>query len=121
MAKSSVFSLDTYEKNAEKNFKSYKIRVDEDTIVTLYNPIRISDENRAQVFELASKLDVDGDLTNEQVSMMGPIALEIMRLVGDENVDILISRIRNDLAVTMNVFQDYFTEIDLGEASSSES
>lgn len=120
--KTGGFSLDAYEREADKLYKSYKIRVDEDTLVTLYNPIRISEANRTRLFEIIPLLTTDKDeASTDDVSRMTPLMLEILELVGDENVDVLISRIRNDLSVTMSIFQDYFKEISLGEASSSES
>jgi hypothetical protein len=46
--------------------------------------------------------------------------LEILSLVGDSNVTKLIDQISGDLSVIMAIFQDYFKEISLGEASASE-
>jgi hypothetical protein len=119
---SKTFSIESYEREADKLYKSYKIRVDEDTIVTLYNPIRISEENRSRLFEIVPLLDTgEGEFTAEKMKVVAPLVLEILELVGDDNVEKLIARIRNDLSVTMSVFQDYFKEIGLGDPSSSES
>lgn len=121
MAKS-MFTLDTYKKNADKQFGQYDIRVDADTIVTLKNPLRIDEDNRVSLFSIVEQLKFEGDeATAEDVARMAPLMVEIMRLVGDENVDKLIAGIEGDLSVTMAIFQDYFKAVGLGEASSSES
>jgi hypothetical protein len=52
---------------------------------------------------------------------MQPLINEIFTLVGDENVVKLLARVGGDLSITMKIFQDYFKEIGLGEASDSES
>ncbi len=123
MAKSTVFDLTKYEKDADKLYESYKIRVDEDTVVSLYNPIRIDEVSRERVFELAKVFDYEEghEFTNEDLKALQPAILEIIELVGDENVFMLVERIRKDIVVTMNVFTDYFKAVSLGEASSSES
>lgn len=123
MAKNTVFNLAQYEKDADKLYQSYKIRLDEETVVSLYNPIRIDEASRELVFELAKIFDfAEGhEFTNDDLKAMQPAILEIIELVGDENVFMLVERIRKDLVVTMNVFTDYFKAVSLGEASSSES
>lgn len=121
VSKSKLFSLDTYEKDADKDYASYQIRVDADTVVTLKNPLRINDAKREHLFEILPQLQFEDETpTNEDVKRIAPLMLEILQDVGDENVDKLIDRIRGDLSVTMAIFQDYFKEIGLGEASLSE-
>ena len=51
---------------------------------------------------------------------MQPLLVEFIQLVGDENVSKLLDKVGHDLAVLMDIFQDYFAEVGLGEASSSE-
>lgn len=123
MAKNTVFNLAQYEKDADKLYQSYKIRLDEETVVSLYNPIRIDEVSRERVFELAKIFDFEEghEFTNDDLKEMQPAILEMIELVGDENVFMLVERIRKDLVVTMNVFTDYFKAVSLGEASSSES
>lgn len=119
--KTKLFSLDTYEKDADKDYTSYQIRVDADTVVTLKNPLRINDAKREHLFEILPQLQIDNENpTSADVNRIAPLMLDILKDVGDENVDKLIDRIRGDLSVTMAIFQDYFKEIGLGEASLSD-
>lgn len=119
--KSKVFSLDTYEKDADKDYAAYQIRVDADTVVTLKNPLRIKDAQRERLFELLPQLTFENDTpTSEDVKRIAPLMIEILESVGDDNVGKLIERVAGDLSVTMAIFQDYFKEIGLGEASLSE-
>ncbi len=121
MAKAKLFSLDTYEKDADKEYASYQIRVNEDIIVTLKNPLRIREDNRTRLFELLPELAFEDETpTTEDVKRITPLMLEVLQLVGDENVGLLVDRISGDLSVIMAIFQDYFREIGLGEASLSE-
>lgn len=116
-----MFSLDTYKKKADDEFGQYDIRVSEDVVVVLKNPLRVPAEKRTELFSIVEQLKFDGDTaTAEDVARIAPLMLEIMRLVGDENVDKLIDSIGEDLTVTMAIFQDYFKAVGLGEASSSE-
>lgn len=122
MAKGTAFSLDNYKKQADETYGSYDIRVSEDVVVTLKNPLRVSDKNRARLFEIVDELKFDGETaTAKDVERMSPLMLEIMRLVGDDNVELLIDGVKDDLSVTMAIFQDYFSAVNLGEASASES
>lgn len=121
MAKAPVFSLANYKKKADAEFGSYDIRVNEDVVVTLKNPLRVEDEKRDRLFEIVDELKFEGDeATAADVKRMAPLMIEIMRLVGDENVELLIEGVRGDLSVTMAIFQDYFAAVNLGEASASE-
>jgi hypothetical protein len=56
MAKAKVFSLDTYKKKSKITAAEYPIRIDEDTVVVLKNPLRIDFEKRTRLFELADAL-----------------------------------------------------------------
>jgi hypothetical protein len=47
-------------------------------------------------------------------------AIEIITLVGDENVDRLIEGIDGDMEVLFAIFTDYFEAVGMGEASRSE-
>ena len=120
--KSNVVDLGKFLDAAEDLYESYQIRV-EGEIVKLYNPIRIAPEARERVFELAKAFDFekDHDFTPEDLKRIHPAVLEIIELVGDDNVFKLTESIRNDLVVALNVFTDYFQTVNLGEASSSES
>lgn len=122
VAKSKMFSLDNYEAEAEKEYRSYQIRVDADTVVKLFNPLRVSEEKRARLFELIPQMAFEGEeATADDLKRMQPLINEIFTLVGDENVVKLLARVGGDLSITMKIFQDYFKEIGLGEASDSES
>jgi hypothetical protein len=120
--KSNVVDLGKFQAAAEDLYESYQIRVDGE-IVKLYNPIRIAPESRERVFELAKEFEFadDHEFLPDDLKRIHPAVLEILELVGDDNVFHLIEHIRNDLVVAINVFTDYFQTVNLGEASSSES
>lgn len=121
-SKSNVVDLGKFKDAAEDLYESYQIRV-EGEIIKLYNPIRISPDARERVFELAKEFEFeDGhEFKPEDLKRIHPAVLEILELVGDDNVFRLIESLRNDLVVAINVFTDYFQTVNLGEASSSES
>ena len=68
--KSDIFDLSKYENEVDTEYKSYKVRLDAQTVVTLRNPFLIPDENRVRIFELVSsmQLDEDSEKTPETVS-----------------------------------------------------
>ncbi len=120
--KTNVVDLGKFQDAAEDLYESYQIRVDGE-IVKLYNPIRIAPEARDRVFELAKEFEFEKnhEFAADDLKRIHPAILEILELVGDDNVFKLTERIRNDLVVAINVFTDYFQTVNLGEASSSES
>ena len=120
--KSNVVDLGKFKDAAEDLYESYQIRV-EGEIVKPYNPIRIAPEARDRVFVLAKEFEFEEnhEFLPEDLKRIHPAVLEILELVGDDNVFRLIEHIRNDLVVAINVFTDYFQSVNLGEASSSES
>lgn len=121
-SKTKTFDLSTYQEKADAEYGVYTIRVSEDTVVRLLNPLRIAEEKRTRLFELIPTLTPEeGEEPDaDAVARIVPAILEILELVGDHNVDKLLNAIRGDFAVVMQVFQDYFKEIGLGEASLSE-
>lgn len=120
--KSNIVDLGKFQDAAEDLYESYQIRVDGE-IIKLYNPIRIAPEARDRVFDLAKEFEFEDDhkFEAEDLKRIHPAILEIIELVGDENVFKLTESIRNDLVVAINIFTDYFKTVNLGEASSSES
>jgi len=121
--KSDIFDLSQYENEVDTEYKSYKVRLDANTVVTLRNPFLIPEENRARIFELVSEMQLDNDdeKTQETVSKVGNTMIEMLQLVGDQNVSLLIERVRGNLPVVKRIFEDYMQTVQLGEASSSES
>lgn len=118
-----IFDLSNYENEVDQEYKSYKVRLDADTVVTLRNPFLIPEENRARIFEIVSELNVgtEGEKTQETVINVGNAMIEMLTLVGDKNVGYLVDRIRGNLPVVKRIFEDYMETVQLGEASSSES
>ncbi len=135
---SKIFTLDYYQQKADEKYGTFDIQLSKTVSVKLYNPLRISEEKRERVFQIVSELDtskkqkdakdgewneVGGDddtMSIEDVAHMQPLLVEFIQLVGDENAPKLIDKVGHDLAVLMDIFQDYFAEVGLGEASSSE-
>lgn len=121
--KTDIFDLSKYENEVDTEYKSYKVRLDVDTVVTLRNPFLIPDENRVRIFELVSEMQIDDSekKTEETVAKVGSTMLEMLELVGDQNVHLLVERVRGNLPVVKRIFEDYMQTVQLGEASSSES
>lgn len=116
------FSLANYRQKADEEFGTFDIGVDEDTVVQLKNPLRVDAKNQERLFEIVDELKFEGEeATSKDVARMTPLMIEIMTLVGDENVSMLTDQIKDDTALIMAIFQDYFKAVGLGEASSSES
>lgn len=124
VSKPKIFSLDSYQEQADKDYGSYSIRVSPETVVVLLNPLRINQEKRDRLFEIIPEISTDGDEDKsfgpEDLKRLSPLIIEILQLVGDRNVDKLINAISGDFAVVMRIFQDYFKAVGLGEASVSE-
>lgn len=121
--KTDIFDLSKYESEVDVEYKSYKVRLDADTVVTLRNPFLIPEENRTRIFDIVSELNVgeDEEKTQETVKNVGSAMIEMLQLVGDQNVHLLIERVRGNLPVVKRIFEDYMQTVQLGEASSSES
>jgi hypothetical protein len=120
--KTKTFNLASYKDKADAEYGVYSIRVSEDTVVKLLNPLRIAEEKQDRLFALIPSLSTpEGEEPDaNSAARIIPAMLEILELVGDENVGKLINAIRGDFAVVMSIFQDYFKEIGLGEVSLSE-
>lgn len=135
-----VFSLESYREEAEKQYGSYTLRLDEETVTVLRNPLRMNDQDQERVFELLTsiapeeKKSEEGDeqwnevgaddpetedLAVEDIAKMKRVIMEVLELVGDSKTSILLDVVREDFAILMSVFQDYMKEVGLGEASSS--
>lgn len=120
--KPKTFDLSAYQDKADAEYGVYTIRVSEDTVVNLRNPLRIAQDKQDRLFALIPTLSTEegAEQDADSVARIMPAILEILELVGDENVDKLLNAIRGDFAVVMQIFQDYFKEIGLGEVSLSE-
>lgn len=137
---SNIFTLASYEEEADKKYGSFTIDLGNKVTCNLRNPLRLPDEKQERVFELIDELtsfeknkaaeeaadgkwtEVGGDDEHslDDLKRMKPIFIEFLTLVGDKNVDKLIARVKDDFAILSSLFQDYFKEVGLGEASSSE-
>ena len=130
-----VFSLDNYRAAADKTYGSFKLKINKDVTTEFHNPLRIEEAKRDRVFELIDELtpeqpekkegewqEVGADdepMSIEDLRKMQPLLVEFLLLVGDKHTPILIDAVGGDFAVLMSIFQDYFSEVGLGEASSS--
>lgn len=134
-----TFTLSSYVEAANKKYGSYTLELDEKTSTTLANPIRVpSDEARERLFQLVEEIssdkkadapkegewnevgaDEDSEMSAEELTRMKPLLTEFFLLVGDDNTPKLLELIGNDLMILLDIFQDYFKEVGLGEASTS--
>jgi len=133
-----AFTLASYREKANETYGAFTIDLGDGVSTELRNPMRISEQAQERAFEIMAELkdqktpeepeegkwtevgaDSDDEIDFEQLKRMRPIMLEFLSLVGDKNTPLLLDAIRDDLAVLMAVFQDYFAEVGLGEASSS--
>lgn len=131
---SKIFTLENYQKKADETYGSFTLEFGKGAQTTLRNPLRVDEKSRERVFELVDELQakpVEGEdgkwqevgaeetLSADELKRMEPLITEFLTLVGDANTPKLLDVVKGDLAVLMNIFQDYFVEVGLGEASSS--
>lgn len=138
-----TFTLTDYKEAADKQYGCYEIKLDEKRTARLLNPMRLGEDRQNRVFEIMdeiTKTDEDEEGENkqaqwqevgadvkeenfdaEQLAKLRPLLLELVEVVGDAHADALVEVLREDFAVLMAVFQDYISEVGLGEAASSES
>jgi hypothetical protein len=122
------FSLASYQEVADKTYGSFRVKVSDRTFATLRNPMRLDDAANSKVLELVDQIvaltgdgeDEDKEMTTDDVKALKPLLSEFLLTVGDANTKKLLEAIAGDFVVLMAVFQDYFKEIALGEASPSE-
>lgn len=111
-------TLDSIRDAAEKKFGSYDIELGEGREVKLLNPLRLTKENRKKLMSFQDEAnDKDNDVDQEDVIE------DMLRLIAESEkaADLLIEAVDGDLAVMMQIFDDYGKNTSLGEASASES
>ena len=128
-------TLDQYRKAADEKYASFEIALDSKTTVTLRNPLRIGDEKVRKFNEIIEKMqelsskgtasedgwnEVGADEPEIDTLELVPMFVEIFRLVGDANVEKLITAIDGDIIILREIFEDYTEAVNLGEASGSE-
>jgi hypothetical protein len=118
------FTLDDLRETVEKEFAPVKIRLSENESVVLRNLLRLPKKDREQVFTLMTELeglDKDDDLGIESMDRTSEIAHQIFVLVADDKVagKKLVSGIKDDLALTLHLFEKWMGATQPGEARRS--
>lgn len=110
------FTLDQIRAAAEAKYGSTDIELSDGTIASLLNPLRLPKTSRDALADIGDRFDAeDAD----------PAAIfeDALRLAAGNkaSVEKLIEEIGGDLAVLSQVFEDYTSGAQVGEASASES
>ncbi|AAN01778.1 tail assembly chaperone [Mycobacterium phage SoYo] len=129
---SNVFTLDSFREEADREFAPVKLELGGDDAVVLRNVLRIQKTRREEVFQLLEKLDSiakddegkqreEDDLDASEMEAMGDIALRMIELVADNDAlgSRLVDELRDDLALTLKVFEAWMNATQPGEAERS--
>ena len=111
-------TLDSIREAAEKKFGSYDIELGEGSEVKLLNPLRLSKENRKKLMSYQDEANSENSDVDQE-----DVIEDMLRLIAEspKAADLLIKALDGDLAVQMQIFDDYAKATSLGEASASES
>lgn len=111
---SNTVTLDSIREAVEKKYTSYDIELPSGKVVKLQNAIRISKENRQKLVDLQTELKAEGA---DQLALLSDciravanspaLANELLKVIGD------------DLAMLAEIFGQYGTATQVGEASAS--
>lgn len=110
------FSLDDIRKAADAKYGSTEIKVSEDCTVVLLNPLRLPKERRDALSEISDRMQADDA---DQAAILADALRAASK--GSKAVETLIGQIDGDLAVLMELFDNYMEGTQAGEASASES
>lgn len=122
---SNVVTLDYLKKKADEKYAPYEIEMEFGT-VKLQSPIRLPKTKRAEVMGLADQFETlsekdEKDFTDEDTDAMHGLMLAMIRACADDEklAEILNDELREDIAVTQIVFEEWFEKEEVGEASNS--
>ena len=110
------FTLDSIREAADKKYDSTEIELKSGDQVSLLNPLRLPKEKRKQLMKIQDSLDGE-DADQEDV------LADAIRLVADDEdkANELIKEVGGDLAVLAQIFELYTGDVQVGEASASQS
>lgn len=112
----SSYSLDDIRAAADAKYGATEIRVDENTVVKLINPLRLPKEDRTALLGVQDRLTAEGEDVDQ-----AEVFADAIRTVADDKAaaDKLIEAIGGDLAILAEVFRTYTEGASVGEASAS--
>lgn len=113
---SNSFSLDDIRKAAEAKYGSTDIELPDGKVCSLVNPLRLSKEKRAELVSMQDKMDESGA---DQFDILA----DAIRLVATSKskAEALIEAADGDLTILVEVFSNYTSSTQVGEASASQS
>lgn len=110
------FTLDDIRAAAEKKYGSTDINIGDGEVVTLLNPLRLPKLKRDALNGIGKRLEEDdADQAEVLADALRAAAASATK------VEKLIEMIGGDLAVMMELFENYMDSTQAGEASASES
>lgn len=118
------FTLDDIKAAAEKKYGSFDIEIVEGENVSLLNPMRMDKSKRSQLGELQKRLDELKDISEEDAEEIDEEAIieEMLTLVcaTEGQAKKLLKALGGDLAVKLEIFNQYGEFTQAGEASASQ-
>lgn len=111
-------TLDSIRQAADAKYGSYDIELTDGTVVRLLNPLRLSDEKRAELkaAQKALSASTDDDEAEDVDQVTG--FENVLRVVAQtpEQGDALCAAVNRDLAVLAEIFRAYGKNTQVGEA-----
>jgi hypothetical protein len=117
----SAVTLDTIRQAADAKYGSYDIDLGDGSITRLLNPLRMSEEARAELKkvqrELSASVDDDAPEDVSQVTLFEKAITIVAETEGQAKR--LLKLVKGDLAVLASIFEAYGENAQVGEASAS--
>lgn len=110
------FTLDAIREAADAKFGNLEVELGDGTVVNLLNPLRLSKTKRDEFSAITEDFDED-DADQAEVFAK---ALKIAA-TDEAAVDKLVEAVAGDLTVLSEIFSQYVTATQAGEASASQS
>ena len=110
-------TLDDIKEAAEKRFGNVEVPLDESTVVVLRNPLRLSDEERAELVGMQDRAN-EAEESEDQSKYFE----EMLLIVADSKTKArrLIDSFNGDLTEMVTLVQLYQEHTQMGEASPSQ-
>ena len=114
-----MVTLDSIRQAADAKYGSFDIELPDGSVAKLLNPLRLSEQKRAELKAIQGELssdDEDGE-DKDQVDIFE----RAIRCVAqhDKQADALLSLVNRDLAILAEIFSGYGENTQVGEASAS--
>lgn len=112
------FTVDSIRERANKEYASTDIELDDESIVVLLNPLRLTKAKRKKLMSIQDTLDEEGEEEKDQEDVLA----DAIRLIAEtkEQAEALLEEFGGDLASLATIFSLYTESTQAGEASASQ-